>query len=170
MKDIMIDIETLDTKETAVIVSIGAVFFDIKTKTLGKELYRTCTEDLEWQVDMYRRTVSMDTLKWWLNQSSEARNIFQPNSIGSQAFSLCLIDLREFIHLSKGVNVWANSPSFDLRILKDAFNSCAEAPPFKYYQERDFRTIAAVHNIKLDSNHNALDDAKAQAIALMEVL
>ena len=39
MTDLMIDLETLGTKPNSVIISIGAVFFDIEKKTLGSTFY-----------------------------------------------------------------------------------------------------------------------------------
>jgi len=37
--------------------------------------------------------------------------------------------------------IWANSPSFDLEILKNAFDFSGQMWPFGFWAERDVRTI-----------------------------
>ncbi len=39
MKHIMLDLETLDTTSSAVVISIGAVAFDPETNALGDKFY-----------------------------------------------------------------------------------------------------------------------------------
>jgi len=70
------------------------------------------------------------------------------------------------VPLSK--EVWANSPSFDLAMLADAFDYIELKAPWKYYEERDLRTAKRLIECKFPNvawqknDHNALQDAKNQ--------
>lgn len=134
--DIMIDIKTLDTKPTAVILSIGAVAFDIETgETCEETFYHKL--DYEKQIDE-GRTTSIDTNIWWDNQSEEAYN---EAFSGDELLFNALVKLKIFFHhfLYDDCNVWAKYPAFDLVILKSAFGN--DIVPWEYCQERDVRTF-----------------------------
>ena len=71
----MIDLETLDTKPSASILTIGAVKFD----PTGDELKESTCEKFYVKVDLdscdkLGLTVSQSTLDWWANQSQEAQD------------------------------------------------------------------------------------------------
>lgn len=68
---LMIDLETMGTRPTAAIVSIGAVFFDTESELLGDEFYERI--ELNSVIQHEETTLEADTIKWWLTQSSEAR-------------------------------------------------------------------------------------------------
>jgi DNA polymerase III epsilon subunit-like protein len=63
----MVDIETLGTKPSSTILSIGAVFFDIETGELGERFYMNIDPKQD-------RSIDPSTVMWWMVQSSEARN------------------------------------------------------------------------------------------------
>ena len=71
MNHIMVDIETLDTVQSAVVLSIGAVAFDPHTKELGEKFYVEFTTDLQAQQRL-GRTISADTVTWWMQQGAAA--------------------------------------------------------------------------------------------------
>ena len=69
-KDIMLDLETLSLDANAVIVSIGAVAFDLHTGIVGDKFHIT--------IDILEQTlhggdISKDTLSWWTSQDAEAK-------------------------------------------------------------------------------------------------
>lgn len=65
-RDIMLDLETLDTRPSAVIVSIGAVEFDTNGPNPLREFYRV----LQLPPQLSRgRTECPETLAWWSRQS-----------------------------------------------------------------------------------------------------
>ena len=68
--DLMIDIETMDNKHTAALLSVGAVFFDLQTCTLGPTFNRTI--NLVSSV-ANGGTMSAGTVLWWLRQGDAAR-------------------------------------------------------------------------------------------------
>ena len=74
MEHIMIDLETLDTSPSAAIISlIGAVKFRSATQTpLGDKFYLPVS--IQSNLDE-GRTISGDTLRWWMNQDDGAQRI-----------------------------------------------------------------------------------------------
>lgn len=189
----MIDLETLDTLPSAVILSIGAVTFDPSSKTLGSKFYANtaCPESINRQLQL-GRTVSGETLSWWMRQSSEAQKVFREyDTSGGELNSSLLASLELEAHdLRSGLlalwkfisdnnpntAIWSNGADFDLPILAHAYRGMGHAPPWPYRTARCYRTItnlgigprrpAATKGVK----HNALDDAINQAEHLMEVL
>jgi exodeoxyribonuclease VIII len=74
----MIDLETLGTEPDAPIISIGAAWFDLETKTIGKTFYATL--DVADQIDSKKRFASAATIKWWMGQSGAARKVFKDDA------------------------------------------------------------------------------------------
>ena len=66
--DIMLDIETLDTSPSAIVLSIGAVKFN--SVGLGDTFYVRLDSDPQLALG---RTQSEATLTWWAGQSDAAR-------------------------------------------------------------------------------------------------
>ena len=60
--DIMIDIESLDTRPDCVILSIGAVRFDPRGNGVVEKLELKPT--VEDQTEIYNRSINEDTLRW----------------------------------------------------------------------------------------------------------
>src|SRR6478609_5266295 len=68
MKHVMIDLETLGTSADAVWLSIAAIQFDPHTGEIGARF--NANVDLA-SAQKAGRTISADTLKWWLKQRPE---------------------------------------------------------------------------------------------------
>jgi len=160
--DIMIDIETLSTDKTATIVSIGAVVFDPKAGgdefSNEDKFYTVC--DVNQQ-----RLVDVSTVTWWMSQSDAAREVFTDRN--AVHITAALQSLKSFIEEVCPDGIWANSPSFDLRILEDAFRQFDISIPWMFWQERDVRTLKNVINKDRmpefeGTAHNALADAAHQ--------
>jgi len=77
--DIMIDLETLGTTADSVILSIGAVRFNLDTSCvfdgLGDTFYQVITID-----DQSKRHISGYTLAWWMGQSKASQAVFTDDS------------------------------------------------------------------------------------------
>lgn len=172
MQNLMIDIETLSTKPNGVILSIGAVFFD--ETGLGEEFYQNI--DLESSMEAGFE-IDADTVYFWLKQSSEAGAVLDKDKLH---YADTVYNLMTFIHDNcdiDNVNVWGNSPSFDLVMIKNYIASCDKylsnhdpAKIWKFYNERDFRAAVDIYKckrVKPTVAHNALEDAKAQAQTLI---
>ena len=168
MKDLMIDLETLDTTATCVIVSIGAVPFDLERGTVGSDgFYRVLDVNKQ-----HKRTTSDSTLAWWSKQSREARAVFDdPNQIELHE---ALAQLKLFIGTHQP-RVWSNGANFDQPILAHAYSQLDMKEPWPYWGSRCVRTYAAlpgadrVPRVKPKIAHNALSDAEAQAEYVVQI-
>ena len=165
MRDLMIDIETLGTAPGSVILSVGAVTFDAETGEFGEELYAPI--EPQSAVDM-GLTIDVSTLKWWMEQSEDAR---KEAFSGDQPLSKVLFDLHQFVQSVEASRVWAKPPSFDLVLLESAYRACAITIPWHYRTPRDCRTLFDMTGATqpgFGTAHNALDDAKSQALGVVD--
>lgn len=162
MRRLMVDIETLGTEPGCAILSLGAVEFD--TDGLGLQFHEninlTSCEAAGLRIDA-------DTVEWWATQD----NVQDVLAGGGDLEDV----LAEFVRVAAEVDeVWANSPSFDLAILKTAGQAVGVEMPWEFYQERDFRTLknlpGAVELEREGVRHDALDDAVHQARRASETL
>ncbi|HCT2587236.1 TPA: 3'-5' exoribonuclease [Escherichia coli] len=164
---LMIDLETMGKNPDAPIISIGAIFFDPQTGDMGPEFSKTI--DLETAGGVIDR----GTIKWWLKQSRDAQSAIMTDEI---PLDDALLQLREFIDENSGeffVQVWGNGANFDNTILRRSYERQGIPCPWRYYNDRDVRTIVELGKaIDFDARtaipfkgerHNALDDARYQA-------
>ncbi|MDI0631441.1 3'-5' exoribonuclease [Escherichia coli] len=164
---LMIDLKTMGKNPDAPIISIGAIFFDPQTGDMGPEFSKTI--DLETAGGVIDR----DTIKRWLKQSREAQSAIMTDEI---PLDDALLQLREFIDENSGeffVQVWGNGANFDNTILRRSYERQGIPCPWRYYNDRDVRTIVELGKaIDFDARmaipfegerHNALDDARYQA-------
>ncbi|HIA8233008.1 exonuclease [Escherichia coli] len=164
---LMIDLETMGKNPDAPIISIGAIFFDPQTGDMGPEFIKTV--DLETAGGIIDR----DAIKWWLKQSREAQSAILVDEI---PLDDALLQLREFIDENSGeffVRAWGNGANFDNVILRRSYERQGIPCPWRYYNDRDVRTIVELGKaLEFDARaaipfegvpHNALDDARHQA-------
>ncbi|EFF5452982.1 exonuclease [Escherichia coli] len=164
---LMIDLKTMGKNPDAPIISIGAIFFDPQTGDMGPEFSKTI--DLETAGGVIDR----DTIKRWLKQSREAQSAIMTDEI---PLDDALLQLREFIDENSGeffVQVWGNGANFDNTILRRSYERQGIPCPWRYYNDRDVRTIVELGKaIDFDvrtaipfegERHNVLDDARYQA-------
>lgn len=166
----MVDIETMGTRPNSPVLTIGAVLFSPEDKALGREFYASI--DI---ADALRFSVpDGGTMKWWLQQSDEARGALVK---GKQPLGDALVALRDFCGTAwPKTKVWGNGPSFDMTILEYAYHRCLDTKaPWDFWNIRDCRTIAELAGRtppKIGGkgvHHNALDDAKHQARWVMDM-
>lgn len=173
MTNIMIDIETLGTGPRSAIVAIGAVEFDLYGHELGRTLYhridlRTSAAD--------GLLIDAETVIWWMKQSDAARA--ELTSEDCVSLHHALTDLAQMISGDKTDDetpiVWANGASFDFPILAEAYRTIGKPQPWKFFNERDWRTLRKtlpqVEYLRLGTHHNAIDDAYHQARHLQCVM
>lgn len=162
LKHVSIDIETLDTKPSALVLSIGLCVFnkDGITHTLYRELQIQC------QISE-GRTISESTLKFWLEQGQKFNDLIFSDE---KAFiTLAISDLNKY--LDQDTLIWANSPDFDLVILEDLAKTYNIGFNWNFRNFRDFRTIRqclAPDEPRPKPTHNALQDAIDQASFLIQ--
>ena len=164
---LMIDLETMGKNPDAPIIAIGAIFFDPQTGDMGPEFSKTI------DLDTAGGVIDRDVIKWWLKQSREAQSAIMTDEI---PLDDALLQLREFIDENSGeffVQVWGNGANFDNTILRRSYERQGIPCPWRYYNDRDVRTIVELGKaIDFDARtaipfegerHNALDDARYQA-------
>jgi hypothetical protein len=167
----MIDLETLDTRPSAVVFQVGVLCFrdplfgDLKGEMiLEKKIFHL---DLLDQI-MAGRTIDPDTVQWWQTQKPQAWRRF-----ASQISNADLVfkDINR-MYGEYGVGfLWANSPSFDsviMRSLRQSLQIEHEFPSFR--EDYDLRTLKRLFEIKgrkipydqKETTHNALQDCEDQ--------
>lgn len=166
MKNVMVDLETLGNGSNAVIISIGAVAFDVDAG-LGDAFYmrvdpQTC-EEAGLKMDV-------STVMWWMQQSDAARSAFK----GSGAMPLEFV-LGEFASwYPRDATLWGNGATFDNVILSNAYLAVKGKRPWEFWNDRCYRTLKSlrpdVKMVRAGTHHNALDDAKDQAVHAIAIL
>lgn len=169
-RHMMLDIETMDSGPQSAVINIGARMFTNTGPSKGFEVF----------IDPARATkigtVSDGTMKWWARQDAREQ-VFSGKMDPTEAAHRLI----EFAKEQRAETVWANSPSFDIVILRHMFSQVNMDFPFAYKQERDYRTMRELGTslgIDLDDlfnnpawrGHVALDDATGQAAVTARIL
>lgn len=162
--DCMVDIETLDTEPTAAVLSIGAVLFDPNGDSVIDAPFH---QNITFESALEHGTYSEGTISWWEKQSDDAvESLNTPTPIHLKD---ALNDFAYWIKSMKPKNVWANSPSFDIIILRNACKSCDVKWPFSPWVEMDVRTLKNIlpnnkKKVFKGTSHNPVDDATNQVV------
>lgn len=169
MNRLMIDLETLGRRPGSVVATLGAVVFD-EQKIHGRFYRRLDLEDCE----AHGLKVDADTARWWMKQplapSDEITTMEDRRRLSTV--------IREFVEWQilacpQMGEVWCKGASFDFPILVAAFDAVGVEVPWKFSQERCYRTVAALHYhvpfIPPTVKHHALHDAAAQASHLIAI-
>lgn len=166
----MLDLETMGTTSGSVIASIGAVMFDVSSTI--KEM-----PEFHYNVDLEScvkagLAFNGDTVYWWLSQEPAARlSLINPEPMN---LDFACFKFKEWYESYKPIRLWAHGASFDPPILEAGFKAVNKEIPWKFWDVRDTRTIFELafsgkppQMIK-GTLHNALHDAKNQALQLQE--
>ncbi len=181
MNEVMVDIEALDSRRTAIVVSIGAVYFDVAKQELGDEFYMEMSYDCD---DQYSRgrTFSFDTFRWWMAQSDSARSVFLPAAANDPVHfkhgtAHVLSEFSKFLNkYTNKVKLWGNGVNYDNVVLRDLYTTYNIGCPFTYQNDRCYRTIKNLFdntNTAMEREgtyHNGLSDAISQAKHLLKML
>lgn len=166
---LMLDIETMCTSNHAAVVAIGARLFDLRGG-VGKGFEVFIDPALAAQFG----EVCDDTMNWWHKQPAYEL-VFNGKVHPADAANRLI----QFVNEYKPDTIWANSPSFDVVILRHLFKQVNMKFPFHYRDELDFRTMSRLGKdlgVPLEdcwkglTAHSPLDDATAQAMAIHRIL
>ena len=185
---VMVDLETLGTVPGCVGFSIGAVEFHPDRGTLGQEFYSlVCVEDSKDQL----LRVEQGTVDWWETQrrkSPEAAAALDEAYSGTAPkLAEAMSDLNRFLLGLGGmrsIRLYGNGADFDnpiLRVMWDAAGVPMLGSTAGFFGGRCYRTLKSLDELfgtdykapKLERQgtyHNALDDAKSQAMHLMAIV
>jgi exodeoxyribonuclease VIII len=159
----MLDLETMGTVAGSPIIAIGAVMFG--KEGLGEEFYTQVSLE---SCAAYGMRPSGSTVIWWMKQSDEARAAFKNND-SAPTLPEALVAFKKW--LPDDSKVWGNGADFDNVLLAAAYSACGILLPWKYYNNRCYRTMRELFkNVPVERvgvHHNAVDDAKTQAMHLM---
>jgi exodeoxyribonuclease VIII len=165
MQDVMLDLETMGAGPNAAIVAIGAASFSLETGELGNTFYNV-----------------VDLNTWWLSQGDEARKALTHPESGRQRLTNALLNFSKFVTYvttdHEGVThdlvLWGNGANFDNVILRSAYKQMGINPPWKFYNDRCYRTVKnpylEIRMFRGGTHHNALHDAIDQATHLIAML
>ena len=176
LTDAMVDIETLDTRPSAVVIAIGVVLFNrrepkVPMKELNLKLGKKALRDE--QIAM-GRTVNKETVAWWKGQDADAKRIFKQANVEST--DEALNKLTAFLtHGDINLLIWGNGSDFDNTIVSSLYEAFGMEAPWKFWNNRCFRTFKGEHGHitrppKFDGvKHDAVDDARQQALYLQAI-
>lgn len=143
-----LDIESLSTESTTVVLSIAVVYFDEKKEGHTWEslmdntiFVKISAKD---QIDNYKRTLSKSTLAWWANQSKEAKDISYTQKKSDFSVKDSIDALRSYVKLysknPKNEIVWTRG-SLDQMSTDSLFSAAGEESLFPFWCYRDVRTF-----------------------------
>lgn len=157
--ELMIDIETLDTAQSAVIIAISAVQFSLPTGTSEGRVFDPITlyPSKEEQFDA-GRTSSIATWEWWkdvIASNPRAKHEFENMVLRDEnrnSLEYITKTLGKLVEYTSG-SFWCKGVGFDFPILKSYFNSFNLDSPFeidkRYRRLRDCRQLAGFYELLL---------------------
>ena len=165
-----IDLETLDTKPSSMILSLGGVKFNPFTRDEPYEkLYFKINIDDQ---DRLNRSASDSTINWWSKQDPAIMEEAFDQS-GSITVDQALDQINRWI---VGVDIlWGQGYGFDFTILEDLYRSANRPIPWDFWRVRDSRTLLKLlhkdprKDMQMEL-HNAYYDAFYQSKAIQIAL
>lgn len=172
MKRVMVDLETLDVKDTAKILSIGAVEFN-EYGGIERQFYANISPTSYLYLPEF--TESARTVQWWEEQDKEARLALL---VDRSPVRKVINSFSEWIMNIGPSEVWACPPSFDITILETHFRKLGVPIPWDFWSTRCYRTLREAYKYNNPGwhapesllEHHALEDAKAQALGVAYIL
>lgn len=165
--NVMVDLETLGTGNNSVIISIGAVKFDVLSG-VSEDTFYVVVDPSSCVVAGLEMDAS--TVVWWMSQTEDARAVFNDQTKVTLEEAL----QRFSAWYPEGAALWGNGASFDNTILANAYRVVGKTQPWKFWDDRCFRTLKnllpAVQHERAGVHHNALDDAIFQAEHAVKIL
>ena len=168
MTSAMLDIETLDTVATSVVLSIGVVKFNERDMVEPYEK-TVLLPSLDEQLDL-ERTTSEDTLAWWAKQDKEILDRALSED-GRVPLDNVFKSLNKYL---VGVDkIWCQGPQFDMVIIENLFAQSNHHTNWKFWQIMDCRTIFNMmpkdpRKAIQQNLHDAGEDAYWQAVCVQQ--
>jgi hypothetical protein len=166
---VMTDIETLSTASNAVIVTIASVKFSLKTDNI--EIFWINIDPKSSK--SYGLDIDGETLNWWKRQPPEAMHSWMHSKI---TLPDAIDQFTEFYGTNKDQLHFCNGTNFDFPILESSYKAVGKKEPYKYWNQRDARTLYWAANLdvrnepRIGTYHNAMDDCLTQISWLKKAL
>lgn len=166
---VMVDLETMSTRNDAAIISIGAVKFWLNVKqedfTADQLFYMGVDLESSQNAGLH---IDADTVKWWLDQEKTAQNVL----LNGQDLTFVLTMFNNWF--PKNAYIFGNGATFDNVILRSAYDHVKVPYPNTYKYDMCYRTLTRLSDVEPPkfegTKHNALHDAMAQTKHLMAIL
>lgn len=173
MKAVSLDIETLDTQSSAIVLSIGACIVTPNGVRTDNTFYSRV--NIQEQINA-GRSISEGTLRFWFDQDRAV----QKSTFGegdAPSVAMVVAHLATWLEDEGNPPVYCKGPQFDAAILDSMADSSKVERPVNYRKWRDIRTLEelitwAGHEEKLldlgerlskwGGAHDALADAQMQ--------
>lgn len=171
MTDIMIDLETLGTRPSCVVLSLGAIVFNAETNLLGDMFYSVFHTYSQVELGLHENP---ETIAWWEKQSDAARRVLE-QAATAKDYPLAKVLGNFTTYLDEVGNLssrklWGNGSDFDNAILAHLYHVAGLRQPWYFWNNRCYRTLKGVAGalavkppLRTGTYHHALDDAKTQA-------
>lgn len=163
-----LDLETFGTRPGCAIRSIGAVMFDPHSGEMGAEFYANISDASCVAAGLH---VDPDTVAWWKKQSAQAQDALMSDQ---KTLTEVAVAFDAFWRSNRAMFVWSHGANFDEPLWSAAMHAIGRKVPWKFWDSRCTRTAydLASFNPKTVSragtHHNALDDAKYQALCVQK--
>jgi len=166
MAHIMFDLETWGTRPGSAIRSIGAVVFCPRSDVIGETFYHNICDVSCREAGL---TVDPQTERWWAQQSLAAQESLT-HDVKSLDYAVNAFHV--WFGRQGGTRVWCQGANFDSVLWEAAAAAVGARVPWKFWNVRDTRTIYEAFGFndkslpRSGTYHNALDDAKHQALCV----
>jgi hypothetical protein len=164
--DLMIDMEGLNCTPDSAPAQIALMFFN---RDDASTIPCSYTYDPS-PISAIRLgfTVSADTLKWWDNNGMVID--IQAGEPLADVLDEMANDIK--YHATANVRVWSRGNTYDLAILKLAYNRTGKTLPWNFWMERDVRTWLEGFDFKSTrkNDHNPLTDARNQTLDILQAM
>lgn len=168
VEHVMADIETLGKSNNAAILSIGMVKFNPFTDEFYDSFYVPVDPE---SCQALGLKIDASTVMWWMDEERDAARVAMMKETRIDLPS-ALYGLVDWFGDDKPV--WGNGATFDNVILSSAFKACGIEQPWKFWNDKCYRTLKGqAKSIKLKrvgTYHNALDDAISQAKHMQNIV
>lgn len=172
-KHLVLDIETMARGPEAVVMAVGYAILDMESGQGEVVQSGYCLLDVEDQL-LRGRTLDSETLKWWDDQSLEARMIVFPERFGAIGRETTRLPIEGFsiflgtLWVSHECElVWGYGAAFDITIVESLLNTFGFAAPWSFRQQACLRTLSHSTDLSLrpkpEIPHHPEHDAVAQA-------
>lgn len=177
---VVLDLETMSTKQDAAIIEIGMIIFNHAYQDGSVNVLEQWSKAISLESAMkYGGTTDAGTITWWLDPDrSEARDNWSLSVKASlpSALNEVALMLGNYSHFDPKPLIWGNGVNFDNAILKSAYERLDVKVPWGYRQDADFRTLKLLYKDAVPepafvgTPHVALDDARHEAVWLSQIL
>jgi hypothetical protein len=171
--DLMVDLETLGTNGSPVIIQFSGVIFDRITGKTFQEFNEFITPTSGIAAGL---SIDGETIAWWLTQEKKVvHDVFLNAITNGKELAKVLMTFSKFIndvkktHNVDSVHLWGNGILSDNLWIQSNFEAVGLANPFQYNEHKDVRTLVQIGKDILNKDykdimkfsgdpHNALDD------------